>query len=594
MSLEEVIQRITYLQSIHSSVLPQRTRTRAVMDGGVAGIRALLGTTLDEVDDLLPIPPLFHSAIGRLAQKIGGGLPDLKIPEYGYKDSGVAKRRAEKTERIIDSYDRTSRLEMQLPQMSRWLPGYGFGVWIIKDEIDIHGNRYPAAEMRDPYDCFPGSWSVNQQPEELATIRQVPLTHLESLYPGLRAMILAKRPRATGGALILGNVIDANSWANQGGDGVLVAEYFYSEGTFIVIPKYEILLEWIPNPIAPVNRFVVPKRFAFNALSGHYDHTVGLLSMMARINILQYIALEDAVFTETNVYGQSLEGDKYRKGRKAVNRFEGGTRVEKPIANIGYQQFQGIDRMERYLRMGVSYPVTDDAQSPNSFVTGKGLDTLTGAIDLEIKEYHKVLRYAIQDLDTRRLMWDEARNAGRSRPLVGRGKKRAELYDPGIDIDGQYETRRVFGLMAGWDEPQKIVTGLQLQQAGNISRLDFQEQMEGMENISQTNDRIRADGAEEALSQILLAEAQDPQDPMKAAAAKMSLIEIMQDPDKIEDILKKYHTPEAPQQSPEEQQFLQDQAPDPFDGQSPDVATVLSRLEANGSSEAGVQTVGRL
>ncbi|MEE8373964.1 MAG: hypothetical protein V3R87_09605 [Dehalococcoidia bacterium] len=595
MSLEEVIQRITYLQSLHASVLPARSRTRAILDGGVSGIQQLLGTTLDSIDELLPIPPLMHSAIGRLAQKIGGSLPDLKIPEYGYKDSEKARARAEKTERIVDSYDRTSRLELQLPQVARWLPGYGFAVWIIKDQVDQHGNRYPHAELRDPYDCFPGSWNVGQQPEELATIRQVPLTHLEMVYPGLRARIVAKRPRATGGALILGN-INPGSWANTGGEGVLVAEYYCPEGTWVVIPEHEILLEWMPNPIAPMNRFVIPKRFSFNALSGHYDHTIGLLAMMARINVLQYIALEDAVFTETNVYGQSLEGDKYRKGRKSVNRFEAGTRVEKPIANIGYQQFQGIDRMERYLRMGVSYPVTDDAQSPNSFVTGKGLDTLTGAIDLEIKEYHKVLRYALQDLDERRLMWDEARNAGMRRPLVGRGRKRSELYDPGTDIDGQYETRRVFGLMAGWDEPDKVVMGLQLQQAGNISRLDFQENMDGMENITQTNDRIRSDNAEEALNEILKTEAVDPQDPALQAKAKMTLIEIMLEPDKILDILKKHHTPQDPQQSPEEQAFLEEQGPvdNPFEGGQPDVATVLSRLEAGGASQAGVQTVGRL
>ncbi len=593
MSLQDVISRVTYLQSLHSSVLPQRTRTRAILDGGVGGIRTLLGNTLDNVDDLLPIPPLFHSAIGRLAQKIGGAIPDLKVPEFGYQDSDSARKRAEKTERIIDSYDRTSRIEMQMSQMGRWLPGYGFGVWIIKDKIDMHGNRYPAAELRDPYDCYPGTWSIDQQPSELATIVQTPLSVLERTYPGLKNLIRSKQPKARGGAILLGGS-GQGSWSNQGGDGVIVAEYMYEEGTFIIIPEYEIQLEFIPNPIAPVNRFVVPKRFAFNVLSGHYDHVVGLLAMMARINILQYIALEDAVFTETNIYGQSLEGDKYRKGRKSVNRFEQGTRVEKPVANIGYQQFQGIDRMERYLRMGVSYPVTDDAQSPNAFVTGRGLDALTGAIDLEVKEYHKVLRFAMQDLDTRRLMWDEARNAGMSRPLVGRGRKRAELYDPGSDIDGQYETRRVFGLMAGWDEAQKIVTGLQLQQAGNISRLDFQEQMDGMENITQTNDRIRSDNAEEALNEILLAEATDPTDPVKQAAAKLTIIKIMKTPDKIEEILDTHHTPEQ-QETPEEQQFLDAQAPpNPFEGGQPDVATVLSRLESGGGIEAGVQTVGRL
>ena len=46
----------------------------------------------------------------------------------------------------------------------------------------------------------------------------------------------------------------------------------------------------------------------------------------------------------------------------------------------------------------------------------------------------------------------------------------SEKYNPSSDIMGSYKTRRVYGAMAGYDEPQKIVTGLQLLQAGIIDK----------------------------------------------------------------------------------------------------------------------------
>ena len=48
------------------------------------------------------------------------------------------------------------QLELQLPQVARWLPGYGFVVWVITSKQDANGNMYPCAELRNPYDCFPG------------------------------------------------------------------------------------------------------------------------------------------------------------------------------------------------------------------------------------------------------------------------------------------------------------------------------------------------------------------------------------------------------------------------------------------------------
>ncbi|MFH2071702.1 MAG: hypothetical protein ABIJ75_02500 [Actinomycetota bacterium] len=601
MSVDQVIQRVAYLQSLHSPMAHTRSRIRALMDGGVEAVVALLGDKMQQLTDMTPIPPLLNSGLAKLAQKIGMSVPDLKVPPYGYKDSQEAKRAAEKRERIVQGYDEGCAIELQLPQVGRWLPGYGYVVWIIKDGFDDDGSAYPYAQLRDPYECYPGVWSVDQQPEEMAVVYQTHPEVLVAQYPELADTLRKCYPRGQGGAVLLPGA-GGGSWSNQSGDGVTVAEYYYRDGTFIVLPEHDQALEFIPNPIAPRNRFVIAKRFAFNRLTGAYDHVIALSALMAKIDILQYIAMEDGVMTETNIMGDVLDGQKYRKGRNAINRFPQGTRVEKPVSNMPYQVFQMVDRIERRLRIGASYPVQDDSQAPVQYLTGRGLDGLSESRDAEIKEYQKVLRRALETLDSRRLEWDETLNYG-SRPLVSwrssSGSFAAETYDPSRDIGGRYKTRRVYGWAAGWDEQSKIVAGLQLLQAGAIDIETFRENLDGLDNLRRVDERVRARGAEESLSQMLLEQAANPQDPAAQVKAAMALVEIMTDPATAEKVLIKFFTAKGEDMTAEEQAMIDaaGQQPDPMGGAGgmpPDITTVLSQLPMSGPVEGGVQTVGRL
>ena len=614
LSTDAVFERVDYLvNTLHTSTASTKLRTRSILDGGADAIRALLGDSVTETTDLIPIPPLMHSGMRRLGQKIGGRIPDLKIDPYGYKDSQASKAHAEKTERIIDSWDgpQGCRLRLQFPQVGRWLAGYGYAMWIIRDRRRPDGTRFPYAAIRDPFDVYPGTWTVDQQPYDAASIQQLSVAAICRMYPEkadeIREKIAGKRPRTTGGAVLLraSNTTGTATWGNQAGDGLQVVEYWYPEGTFVLIPELHVVLGFDPNPLYPLNRFVIPKRFSFNKLAGHYDHIIGLMATMARIQILEYIFLEDSVNTETNIAGESLEGDVYRKGRNAVNRLAQGTQVTKPVNNLQYQHFQGVDRMERLLRIGASYPVTDDGQHPGGgWATGAGLQGLRADVDEEVKEYHNVLEHATQDLDYLRLMWDEIRNAGETRTVYGyrKGAAYAETYDP-AEHRGRYLTRRVHGVMAGWDEPSKIVTGLQLVQGEVIDIETMQENLDGLDNITRVNERIRSRKAEDTAWGMLQNRANAPAQPgmppdPKQILAEKAIIDIMTDPGRMRDILVKYYTEAGEQLSDEEQAFMdqqtQQQAPAmdlPSDG---DITTILSRLEGSGGTAGGVQTVGRM
>ncbi len=600
LSSDEVLERVAFLRQSQQSQQTTRTKIRQILNGGTEGIRALLGNAVAEIDDMIPVPPLMQSGLRRLAQKIGGAIPDLRVDAHGYANSETARRAAEKRERIVHSYDRSSRLGLQLPQAGRWLPGYGFIMWIVKDQRNGRGERYPHAQLRDPYTVYPGGWNADQQPGEAACIQQVSYADLVRMWPEqqpiIDAALEAKRPRSRGGAVLLDS--SRKGWANQTGEGHTVAEYWYDQGTWVVCLDLQVPLDFIPNPLYPEQRFVLAKRFSFDQLNGHYDHLVGLMSIMARIEILEYINLEDSVFSPTNIFGQPMEGDVYRTGRNAVNRFEAGTgaRVERPTSNLPYQLFQGIDRMERQLRYGASYPITDDAQSPSSWTTGQGLSALRADVDLEIKEYRTIVGTALEDLDARRLAWDQIRNGGQRRTVEGffRDAAYSEAYDP-AEINGRWNTRRVYGVMAGWDESSKIVGGLQLLQAEAIDMQTFQENLDGLEGITKVNERVRGSKAEQAAWQMLQQAAMQPNPaaPDEMIRARLAITDIIRQPERFIETLTRFYS-EKPPQPTEPQQEMLGQQPGmqmPADG---DIQTILSRLEAGGQMMAGAQTVGRI
>mgnify|MGYP003142893252 FL=1 len=556
MTPEEIQYQITNLHYDNQSAYSTRGRIRAIMNGGPDGLLALLGDQIKGFQDYqIPVPNLMMSGLEHLAQKIGR-IPNLKVDVPNGKDSDRARKKAEKIARIVTAYDDTQKLDLQMPQVGRWLPGYGFAVWVIREKKGPDGTPYPCAELRDPYNCFTGYYGADQQPKEMAIIRRVPKEALARTYPKYADQINKKdvvNTLGVGSAYASAYTDSYNgSWANSNGQGDLIAEYYNEDGTYVFHMTSSTILDFIPNPLDSGPAFVVAKKFAFDRLQGQYDQIIGLMASMAKINVMSIIAMEDAVFTETNISGE-IESGQYRKGRFAVNYLAPGTQVSKPASNVPYQIFQQIDRIERQLRVGGSYPVSDDSQSPLSFATGRGLEELGASMSLMIREYHTVMSDAIEMIDAKRLEWDEKMYGGQSKDLSGYYNNQfySEKYNPTSDIMGSYKTRRVYGAMAGYDEPQKIVTGLQLLQAGIIDKQTLQENLDGLDNLVRVNDRITKEKADSVLFDTLLAQAQqgDPK-------ATMAVVQIRKNPDDMQNILDKFFTAEEPEIPVAEQELL--------------------------------------
>ena len=582
MNPEEIQHAITNLHIDNQSAYSTRGRIRAIMNGGPDGIQALLGDQLKGMQDWqVPVPNLMMSGLEHLSQKIGR-IPNLKVDVPNGKDSDRARMKAEKIGRIVNAYDDVQKLELQMPQVGRWLPGYGFAVWVIRERKDANGVPYPIAELRDPYNCFPGYFGADQQPKDMAIVRRVPKEALARTYPKYAEQIMKKEAYNTdflgvGSAYASAYTDQYNgSWANSNGDGDLIAEYYNLEGTYIFHMTSATILDFIPNPLDSGPAFVIAKKFSFDRMQGQYDQIIGLMASMAKINVMSIIAMEDAVFTETNISGE-IESGQYRKGRFAVNYLAPGTQVSKPASNVPYQIFQQIDRIERQLRVGGSYPATDDSQSPLSFATGRGLEELGASMSLMIREYHTVMADSIEMIDAKRLEWDKKMYGGKTKALSGYMENTfySENYDPGKDISS-FQTRRVYGAMAGYDEPQKIVTGLQLLNAGIIDSQTLQENLDGLDNIVRVNERITREKADKVLFETLLAQAQqgDPK-------ATMTVVQIRKNPADMQNILDKFFTAEEPEIPEAEQSLIQglpEGAALPPQGAPPGIGQLLQGL----------------
>lgn len=595
-------QRAAYLQKINEPRRSDMARIRAIMNGGPEGMVALLGPALEDFDpeDQIAIPAanLILSGVERAAHRLGKR-PTLRVdPPVSKQDSDRPQEQADKRERIVEAYDDLCRMEMLLPQVARWIIGYGFAPMVVTKHKDPEGHFYPNVEIRDPFTCWPAPWGVTQQPRDIAFVRRVPAEQLIDLYPWAANEIDAKKgavpytsPLPVTRVGDTGGIYDASRWENPTDDGIAVVEYYDAAGKTVFSPQCDVILDHQDNPLASGRPlFVVLKRFAFDRLQGQFDQGVGLMASIAKVNLLVQIAMEEAVFGETNIFDSTTDASDYLKGRDAVNVFETGARVEKPASSIPYQMFQHVALLEDQLRKTTRYSRQEDGESPTSWATGRGLESLATGANAELDEIRIVFRYALQDLDSIRLEYDESRWPDEKKPLVGErdGAPFVEDYTPRIHIRRNYRTKRIYGAMAGWDDPTKVVTGLQLRSAGSMSNLTFMQNIDGLDNISRELQRIDREKAKEMAYQVMMAKAAEGDE-----RAMLASIEIMNGADPGE-TMKKYYTPAEPQMSPEEAALMQQAAAPAVPQEPEDVQTLLTRLTTGGDVQGGVQVVGAI
>ena len=101
----------------------------------------------------------------------------------------------------------------------------------------------------------------------------------------------------------------------------------------------------------------------------------------------------------------------------------------------------------------------------------------------------------------------------------------------------------------------------------------LQENLDGLDNISQIQNRVNAEKAENVLFESLMAQAAQGN-----AQATMAAIEIRKNPQNMTTILDKFFTPEEPEMTPEEAALAGVGGPPQLPQQEPNIADVLAQL----------------
>jgi len=613
---EQVMERVEGLRTLNTPRINTRQKIRAIMRGGPEAVDALLGSNRKKKhtnDEYLQAVNLMASASSKLGIDLGQ-VPDVKTSTTPTKDGSRHRYKATEIEQIVMGYDERNRLDIKLPWLGRWLPGYGYGFMFVGPQHDpLTGHWYPRVNLRNSYDVWPGWFGPDSRPREAACVRPVDISHLAREYPmAADAVREARRVRRSGslGALTgawfpgerstYGSRGGSSWWEGNPNDAVTVIEYFDVSGRYVIIPELEKvtkpangLVEIIPNPL-PIPFFTVPVRPDFDESAGEWDHTIGIQMMLAKLTILSYIAAEDGVFSPTAIIGDPMRTTVEYGRRKVVHLPSGANMARVPVDANLVQTWQQIGQLERQARISMTYPVSEDGQSPNSFATGRAIEELRGGVGRHVSEYQTVLGRALEDVDMMCLAWDYVMYAGKKKPYEANvmGERLTAEYDPKT-IGGRFVTSRKYGVMATWDDPTKIVAGLQLLSAGVIDLQTMRENLQGLDGLANVEERVTRERLTAQLEQVVGAIAIDPQHPGRDEARAI-MAQMLEKPLDTVTIIQKWLNPDPAtgQLSPEEAVIQQQaQMQGAFPEENPSVSSILSRLELTGAAEGGVQTV---
>ncbi len=581
--VRDVLERVGELKEARDQVLPDLYRTSQVISGGKDAVRALIGDKAgkDDPGDL-PIANYLRDAHDALAGRLGA-MPELRVdaPSTGRSsDSSEAPlKAAEKRARIVAAYDDADELELAHLQLARWLPTAGFSVATI-DPVTRMGHPYPSRTFHHPLDTALAQWSPLSDPADLGIFSRVPLRELKRIYP-LHADALDGQQRE-GGGVILG----------QGSPdrGVEVVRYYDEHGTWWVVPDRGLLLDFLPNPLESSPAFVAWVAPNYRRMRGYFDDLIGMMISMARLNILAEISVREDVFAPTNIFGSAPLTGPYKKGRNVQNIFDPNTKVDIPQRSSQFMAWQQIDRLERQLSIEATIPPQDRGEAGMSFVTGRGMNELASRVGRKVAELHTVIARGDRKCDERMLEYDEKSWPSITKPMRGqrKGASFSESYTPKTHIKGNYATRREFGAMAGVEEAVKLNGLAIMDSAGWVSKRWVRENIDGLGDVSEVEEQARGEAAEQAVLQMILAHANNPESPEHMRAFQMA-VELLP-AGATRTLAEKWLTERGDELSEQEAAMLEaEQQP----AAPPDPTTVLARLTSGGDARGGVQTIQR-
>lgn len=338
-----------------------------------------------------PSPRLVADIVDNLAMRAASARPSIYCPALEeFKQSGVRSQEYADIRRkaLYGTWHKSALTDILLRRAYRHWIGYGSSCLVVVPDFEEECAR---VELRDPLTAYPDLRS----PEDVREPRNVGF-----IFGRSAAWIRRYYPEAAG---IVGD--DASQRYNQLWD---LVEWIDENDVVIGLlgPRWTNGQMWAGQSTMELRRWpnkagmvpvAIPRRVTMDRIMGQVWAILGLVGLMDKLNALDILAAEKAVFGDMVVLGENgrtpqLVGGRWKDGREGEPNIVVDGKVQILQNSPGPLTHPVIDRLERDIRTATGLMPQMQGENNSSLRTGRAIDSLGGfAIDPRIQESQEVM-----------------------------------------------------------------------------------------------------------------------------------------------------------------------------------------------------------
>jgi hypothetical protein len=478
---------------------------------------AELAVPLPELDDneMPAVTNLLKQGIDGTAQRINSTLPDVWFPpaKPGQK---TAEANAELARRATLGWWQHNDMTTVLGRRVRHFLGYSIAPVVLRPDTTWRHARW---EVRDPLSCYaaPTVFDSCTPTDAIFTFTRS-VSWLQQCYPTASAglylnghdpmvQILEFHDATETVLMALGQDKDPQVYNTYGAPQVELAR--------------------APN-LAGICPVVIPNRIALDRAQGQFDGLIPMYFKQAKLDALEYIAIEQGIFPRQWLVGRQGETPDIKvmaDGRKGILGVVKGGDIHNEVLNPGYKTTEAIDRLASEQRLEGNVPAEMQGVSGSNIRTGRrGDEVLANGIDFGIQEAQRILETSLREENRRAVAISKAwfGNEQHSFFVSWRGATGPLTYVPNQVFTSDHNVVKY--ALAGSDLNGQVVRTGQKLGAGLISKMTARRNDPEINDPDFEDHQIVAEQAETAFLQGLSQQMASGQFPPADAAEFVRLV----------------------------------------------------------------------
>jgi hypothetical protein len=487
-----------------------------------------------------PMAANFIDVAARDLAEVIAPLPTLNCAS-GQMKTDADKRRAAKKNKIGQHYWDKSRLDVQMFSGADQYNTYGFLPFYVEPDFD---EKIPRICVENPIGCYYEKDRTGRTTTFVKCWREKG-HKIAAMFPEFASTIL-KDPN--------------NFGADCSNQDMELIKYCDDNMTTLYLPcRNDLALASYQN-FTDHCPYAVAERAGLDPDNprGQFDDVVWV--QMAR-NMMVTLSLETAHKAVRAPLVVPRDVNELPTGPDAVIRTDNGNGVRRVPLEVPVSALQMDQMLDTEAKVGARYPDARLGQTQASVITGRGVESLMGSFDTQIKTAQVLLGEELKRTTQTCFAMDEKLWPNLAKTINGTvaGETFELTYIPKRDIAGNYVCDVTYGFLAGLAPNQAAVLLLQLRGDEVIGRDTFRRQMPWPIDVDDEQRQIDVQKMEDAIMQAFAAYAQiigplaaqggDPSQPLQALA---QMIKGRRSGEPVEDLVLRIFP--APTPSPDEGQ----------------------------------------